>query len=237
MGGFDRPGKRWRLLSRSRAGATQAQAQTPLTVVRVAGVQTDDITPLCTRFRTGMFARAGLDVHRCRRNSGAATAAAVASGGVRGWEVEPALAHERASAESTAGRHRAAVVHETRNPFAKLVVAANEPYRTGKDFDGKTIAVSALTISARCRRYVAGEERRRCALRPLRRAAGLGDAHGQWSNIGSMRRSSSIRRSRRPCRAAKCARVSAPYDAIAPFFVLSGGSCTTDYADRQALPT
>jgi NitT/TauT family transport system substrate-binding protein len=125
-------------------GAVQARAQPALTVVRVAGVQTDDITPLVYAIRTGMFARAGLDVQSMPTNSGAATAAAVVSGS---YEIG------KSSLLSLMNAHlrnlplivvAAGVVHETKNPFAKLVVAADAPYKTGKDFDGKTIAVSAL---------------------------------------------------------------------------------------------
>ncbi|HXF33233.1 MAG TPA: ABC transporter substrate-binding protein, partial [Candidatus Acidoferrales bacterium] len=55
-------------------------AQPALTLIRVGGVQTDDITPLIYAIRTGMFRKEGLDVQSVASNSGAATAAAVVSG-------------------------------------------------------------------------------------------------------------------------------------------------------------
>jgi NitT/TauT family transport system substrate-binding protein len=214
-------------------GATQAQAQTPLTVVRVAGVQTDDITPLVYAIRTGMFARAGLDVQSMPTNSGAATAAAVASGA---YEVG------KSSLLSLMNAHlrnlplvviAAGVVHETRNPFAKLVVAANEPYRTGKDFDGKTIAVSALndlsTVSVDTWLEKNGGDAHSVHFVELPVSAMLtavvehrvDAAFILYPPLAEALSSGKVRA------------VSAPYDAIAPFFVLSGWFTTTDYAAKH----
>ncbi len=122
-------------------GSAQVSAQQTLTVVRVAGAQTDDITPLIYAIRTGMFAKAGLEVESVPTNSGAATAAAVASGT---YEIG------KSSLTSLMNAHlknvplvviAAGVVHESKNPFAKLVALSGTAYQTGKDFAGKTIAV------------------------------------------------------------------------------------------------
>jgi len=126
--------------------ALSASAQPALTTVRVAGVQTDDITPLVYGIRTGMFARAGLDVQSVPTNSGAATAAAVVSGS---YEIG------KSSLLSLMNAHlrnlplvviAAGVVHETRNPFAKLVVATDARFATGKDSPGRRSPSRRSTI-------------------------------------------------------------------------------------------
>jgi NitT/TauT family transport system substrate-binding protein len=214
-------------------GATQAQAQTPLTVVRVAGVQTDDITPLVYGIHSGMFARAGLDVQSMPTTSGAATAAAVVSGA---YEVG------KSSLLSLMNAHlrnlplvviAAGVVHETKNPFAKLVVAANEPYKTGKDFDGKTIAVSALndlsTVSVDTWLEKNGGDVRSVHFVELPVSAMLtavaehrvDAAFILYPPLAEALSSGKVRA------------VSVPYDAISPFFVLSGWFTTSDYAAKH----
>jgi len=216
-------------------GATQAQAQTPLTVVRVAGVQTDDITPLVYAIRTGMFARAGLDVQSMPTNSGAATAAAVASGA---YEVG------KSSLLSLMNAHlrnlplvviAAGVVHETRNPFAKLVVARTNRTERAKTLTGRRSPSRRSTISARCR-SIRGW-RRTAAMRTPSTSSSCRSRRcsRQWSNIGSMRRSSSIRRSRRPCRAAKCARSARPMMPSPRSSCYPGGS--RPLTTRPSIPT
>jgi NitT/TauT family transport system substrate-binding protein len=215
------------------SGATQARADTPLTVVHVAGVQTDDITPLVYAIKTGMFARAGLDVQSMPTNSGAATAAAVASGS---YEIG------KSSLLSLMNAHlrnlplvviAAGVVHETKNPFAKLVVANNSPYRTGKDFDGKTIAVSALndlsTVSVDTWLEKNGGDVHSVHFVELPVSAMLTavEEHrvdGAFILYPPLAEALS---------SGKVHAVSVPYDAIAPFFVLSGWFTTTDYASKH----
>jgi NitT/TauT family transport system substrate-binding protein len=215
-------------------GSASATAEQPvLTTVRVAGVQTDDITPLVYAIRTGMFARAGLDVQSMPTNSGAATAAAVASGA---YEIG------KSSLLSLMNAHlrnlplvviAAGVVHETKNPFAKLVVAANSPYESGKDFDGKTIAVSALndlsTVSVDTWLEKNGGDSHSVHFVELPVSAMLtavvehrvDAAFILYPPLAEALSSGKVRA------------VSVPYDAIAPFFVLSGWFTTTDYAAKH----
>jgi NitT/TauT family transport system substrate-binding protein len=214
-------------------GAVQARAEPALTVVRVAGVQTDDITPLVYAIRTGMFARAGLDVQSMPTNSGAATAAAVVSGS---YEIG------KSSLLSLMNAHlrnlplivvAAGVVHETKNPFAKLVVAADAPYKAGKDFDGKTIAVSALndlsTVSVDTWIEKTGGDSHSVHFVELPVSAMLtavvehrvDAAFILYPPLAEALDSGKVRA------------VSVPYDAIAPFFVLSGWFTTTDYAAKH----
>jgi NitT/TauT family transport system substrate-binding protein len=213
--------------------ATNASAQTSLTVLRVAGVQTDDITPLIYAIKTGMFARAGLDVESVPTNSGSATAAAVVSGS---YEIG------KSSLTSLMNAHlhdvplvviAAGVVHESKKPFAKLVALPNSTYRSGKDFTGKTVAVSALndlsTASvdswidktggdAKSVHFVelpVSEMQAAVTQHRIDAAFMLYPALAEAVSSGQVRV------------------VSVPYDAIAPFFVLSGWFTTTDYATKH----
>ncbi|HXP93567.1 MAG TPA: ABC transporter substrate-binding protein [Candidatus Binatia bacterium] len=213
--------------------AATVAAQPTLTVVRAGGVQTDDITPLIYAIRTGMFRREGLDVQSIPSSSGAATAAAVVSGS---YEIG------KSSLLSLMNAHlrnlpltvvAAGVVHETRNPFAKLVVAADAPYMTGKDFNGKTIAVSALNDlsqvsidawvdktggDARLVHYVELPVSAMPAAVVEHRVDG---AFVLYPVLADALASGKVRA------------VVAAYDAIAPFFVLSCWFTTTDYAARH----
>jgi NitT/TauT family transport system substrate-binding protein len=222
------------LLLSARGSLALAQPAAPLTVVRVAGVQTDDITPLVYAMKTGMFARAGLDVQSMATSSGAATSAAVASGS---YEIG------KSSLLSLMNAHlrgvplivvAAGVVHDTHNPFAKLVVAADEPgYTTGKDFNGKTIAVSALndlsTVSADAWIDKHGGDIKTVKYVELPVSAMMAAvvehrvdaAFILYPPLAEAMKSGKVRV------------VSAPYDAIAPFFVLSGWFTTSDYAQKH----
>ena len=222
------------LLLSARGSLALAQPAAPLTVVRVAGVQTDDITPLVYAMKTGMFARAGLDVQSMATSSGAATSAAVASGS---YEIG------KSSLLSLMNAHlrgvplivvAAGVVHDTHNPFAKLVVAADEPgYKTGKDFNGKTIAVSALndlsTVSSDAWIDKHGGDIKTVKYVELPVSAMMAAvvehrvdaAFILYPPLAEAMKSGKVRV------------VSAPYDAIAPFFVLSGWFTTTDYAQKH----
>lgn len=213
--------------------ASFASAQPALTVVRVGGVQTDDITPLVYAIRTGMFRKEGLDVQSIPSNSGAATAAAVVSGS---YEIG------KSSLLSLMNAHlrnlpltvvAAGVVHETRSPFAKLVVAADAPYASGKDFNGKTIAVSALndlsTVSVDAWVDKTGGDARTVHFVELPVSAmpvavaehRVDGAFILYPVLADALASGKVRA------------VAAPYDAIAPFFVLSCWFTTTDYASKH----
>ena len=214
-------------------GSGHASAQTALTFVRVAGVQTDDITPLVYAIKTGMFARAGLDVQSVPTNSGAATAAAVVSGS---YEVG------KSSLTSLMNAHvhnvplvviAAGVVHETKNPFAKLVALPDSPYRTGKDFAGKTIAVSSLndlsSVSVDTWIDKTGGDTKTVHFVELPVSAmqaavvehRVDAAFMLYPALAEATSSGKVRV------------VSVPYDAIAPFFVLSGWFTTSDYAAKH----
>jgi NitT/TauT family transport system substrate-binding protein len=210
-----------------------ANAQPALTLVRVGGVQTDDITPLIYAIRTGMFRREGLDVQSIPSNSGAATAAAVVSGS---YEIG------KSSLLSLMNAHlrnlpltviAAGVVHETSNPFAKLVVATDAPYRTGKDFEGKTIAVSALndlsSVSVEAWIDKTGGDSKAIRFVELPVSAmpvavtehRVDGAFILYPVLADALATGKVRA------------VAAAYDAIAPFFVLSCWFTTSDYAAKH----
>ncbi len=215
------------------ASASLVAAQPALTLVRVGGVQTDDITPLIYAIRTGMFRREGLEVQSIPSNSGAATAAAVISGS---YEIG------KSSLLSLMNAHlrnlpltviAAGVVHETSNPFAKLVVAADAPYKTGKDFSGKTIAVSALNdlsqVSIDAWIDKSGGDARTVHYVELPVSAmpaaviehRIDGAFVLYPVLADALASGKVRA------------VAAAYDAIAPFFVLSCWFTTNDYAAKH----
>jgi NitT/TauT family transport system substrate-binding protein len=217
----------------SALSSTPVAAQPALVTLRVAGVQTDDITPLVYGIRTGMFARAGLDVQSMSTNSGSATAAAVLSGTyeVGKSSLLPLMnAHLRNLPLVVIA---AGVVHDTRNPFAKLVVATNSRYKTGKDFDGKTIAVSALNDLSTA------------SLDTWLEKNG-GDAHAvHYVELPVSSMLTAVVEHRvdaafmlypplaEALSSGKVRAVCAPYDAIASFFVLSGWFTSTEYAAKH----
>jgi NitT/TauT family transport system substrate-binding protein len=206
----------------------------PPVTLRVAGVQTDDITPLVYAMKTGMFARAGLDVQSMATNSGAATAAAVASGT---YDIG------KSSLLSLMNAHlrnlplvvvAAGVVHDTHNPFAKLVVAADTSgYTNGHDFNGKTIAVSALndlsTVSVDAWIEKNGGDIKTVKYVELPVSAMLAAIESHrvdaafilYPPLAEAMASGKVRA------------VCAAYDAIAPFFVLSGWFTTSDFAAKH----
>jgi NitT/TauT family transport system substrate-binding protein len=208
-------------------------AQPALTLIRVGGVQTDDITPLIYAIRTGMFRKEGLDVQSVASNSGAATAAAVVSGS---YEIGKSSllslmnAHLRKLPLTVVA---AGVVHTTRNPFAKLVIASDSPLKTGRDFNNRTIAVSALNDlsqvsidawvdktggDARTVHYVELPVSAMPAAVAEHRVDG---AFVLYPVLADALASGKVRA------------LVAAYDAIAPFFVLSCWFTTSDYAAKH----
>jgi NitT/TauT family transport system substrate-binding protein len=124
--------------------ASSVYAQPALTTIRVGLVPTDDITPLVYAIRSGMFRKEGLDVSYVAGNSGTAMAAAVVSG---------AYEFGKSSMLSIVNAHlrglplvmiASEAIYDDKNPYAQFVVAADSPYKTGKDLNGKTIGTPAL---------------------------------------------------------------------------------------------
>jgi NitT/TauT family transport system substrate-binding protein len=123
--------------------ATPARTQ-PLETIRVASAADDDVTPVLYAQKTGMFAKAGLDVQLQRANNGAAIAAAVAGGSVDiGKSSLMALlaGHERGLGFVLVAPSG---LYTSEDPTAMLVVPQNSPIHSGADLTGKTMPTTAL---------------------------------------------------------------------------------------------
>jgi NitT/TauT family transport system substrate-binding protein len=125
------------------AAPLRVHAQT-LEKVRVAGVPTDDMTPIFYAVRSGLYQRAGLDVEVVATSSGTAATTAVIAGTYelgKGSPIATLVAHLRglpivAIANST--------MWDLRNPYNVLTVATDSPVKTGADLNGKLGAAAAL---------------------------------------------------------------------------------------------
>lgn len=119
--------------------------ETTLTTLRVAQSAVNyDSVPLYYAQRTGLFARADLQIEPQRVSSGAATAAAVASGTIdigksTSMAVISGFAHGvPLTVIAPAAQYDAA------SPDGQLVVAPDSPIRTATDLDGKLLATGTL---------------------------------------------------------------------------------------------
>jgi NitT/TauT family transport system substrate-binding protein len=115
-----------------------------LTKIRVGATVSEAVLGLLWAVDSGIFQRAGLDVDVQHSSNGSAVSAAVLSGSLEIGKssVIPLLsAHARALpfvVEAPGGVYVAA------DADAALVVRKDSPLRTGRDFNGKTLAVPAL---------------------------------------------------------------------------------------------
>jgi len=119
-------------------------AQGTLTSLRVAHVPVADAVPYEYAVQQGWFAQAGLDIQGAQLAGGSAAAAAVVGGGV---EIGSSNCFSAVLARAKGipvviiapgGRYQEEV------PTSALLVAADSTIKTGKDLEGKTIAVAGL---------------------------------------------------------------------------------------------
>jgi len=120
-----------------------AGAQTLQKIV-VAGPASESQTDLYYAIKTGMFARAGLDVSIVSLSSGAASTTAVITGtydlGITNvLPIFSAYLRGIPVAMLAPG-----IINTAAHPFAQLQVATDSPYKTGADLNGKTAASPAL---------------------------------------------------------------------------------------------
>jgi NitT/TauT family transport system substrate-binding protein len=137
--------------SRFLAGTAAALACVPLQLeaqglphIRVAGVATDDMTPIYWALKSGMYAKAGLDVEIVPVSSGTAATTAVVAGAYeigKGSPIASMLAHLRGLPLVVIGN---ASMWDPKNPFNLTVVAADSTIKTGADLNGKIAASPAL---------------------------------------------------------------------------------------------
>src|ERR1700677_555938 len=120
-------------------------SQTTLTIVHVAGVLSDEMTPVLYAEKSGLYAKAGLDVQIVPAGSGAAVSSAVLSGTYeigKSSLISLMNAHVHGLPLAIIG---GSGVYDPKTPYAQMVVAADSPIASAKDLDGKTIGVPSLS--------------------------------------------------------------------------------------------
>lgn len=130
----------------ARAADTRIVAQAPPAPItlRIAANPADDMTSVIYAQRTGLFAKAGLDVQIQRITSTAGLPAAVAGG-----------AYDIAKTSLTslfAARERGlsftivapAALYDTNSQIGGFIVPRDAPLPSGREFNGKTVAIIAL---------------------------------------------------------------------------------------------
>ncbi len=124
------------------AGA--AQAQPALVKLRIAGFESDALTPFFYAIRSGMFRRAGLEMEFSSIASGAASTAALLAGTfdiANASLISAMSAHLRDVPIVVVAPQ---IMYTQQNPYGLLQIAADSPLRTGADLNGKVIGVIAL---------------------------------------------------------------------------------------------
>jgi NitT/TauT family transport system substrate-binding protein len=125
--------------------APPAGAQTAgLLTIRVAGVTTDDLTPVIYGMSAGLYKKAGLDVQVISTSSGTAATTAVVTGAYemgKGSAVASMVAHLKNLPLVVVAN---GAVWNPAVPFNELLVAADSTIKSGAALNGKTIGVPAL---------------------------------------------------------------------------------------------
>jgi NitT/TauT family transport system substrate-binding protein len=125
-------------------GAPAVAGAQALQNIRVAAAPDEDVLGALWGAQSGIFRKYGLAVDVQRANSGSAVAAAVAGGSIDVGKSSPMsllTAHARGLPfvfEAPAS------IYSSDAPYAALICAKDAPLRTGRDLNGKTIAVSSL---------------------------------------------------------------------------------------------
>jgi NitT/TauT family transport system substrate-binding protein len=121
-----------------------ASAQAPLPVLRLGTTMADDYTPVLYAVNAGLFKKAGIDAQVTVLANGSTIAAAVAGGAIdigKASLVSLMNAHVRGVPIVLVA---AGAMYNAKSPYAELVMPADAAYKTGKDLNGKTIAVPAI---------------------------------------------------------------------------------------------
>jgi NitT/TauT family transport system substrate-binding protein len=141
------------VLTRARllAGASATLACAPAIVraqtldkIRLAGVVTDDLTPVFYAIENGLYRKAGLDVEVVSTPSGTAATEAVVSGAYemgKGSLIASLVAHIKGLPLTIVAN---GAMWDAKNPFSLMVVAADSTAKTGADLNGKTLSTAAL---------------------------------------------------------------------------------------------
>ena len=119
-------------------------ADPPLTVIRVSSVGGYDLAPLFYAQRTGMFKKAGLDLHYEPASSGAVIIPAVVQGTYdigHANVISLILAHMHGI---PIGLIAPGAAYDVKTPYAELAVPADSTVHSGADLNGGLIAVPSL---------------------------------------------------------------------------------------------
>jgi NitT/TauT family transport system substrate-binding protein len=119
------------------------RAQT-LEKIRIAGVATDDFTPLFYAIKNGLYQKAGLDVEIVPTSTGTVATEAVIGGAYemgKGSLIASLVAHLKGLPLTIVGN---GAVWDPKSPFSLMVAAADSPVKSGADLNGKTLSTAAL---------------------------------------------------------------------------------------------
>jgi NitT/TauT family transport system substrate-binding protein len=128
----------------SAAVVARPRPATAATKVQVSGFLSEGICPLYYGIKTGRFERAGLDVEYIAASTGSAGMSALLGGSVAiasSNMLSLAQAHGRGLPIVMIAPQ---VLYTPRTKEALLQVAADAPYKTGADLNGKTFAITTL---------------------------------------------------------------------------------------------
>jgi NitT/TauT family transport system substrate-binding protein len=123
---------------------TILRAQTSLEKIRLAGVATDDWTPVYYAAKSGLYQKAGLDVEIIPTSSGSAATEAVVSGAYemgKGSLIASLQAHLKGLPLTVVGN---GAIWDPKSPFNMMVVPADSKVKSGADLNGKTLSTTAL---------------------------------------------------------------------------------------------
>jgi NitT/TauT family transport system substrate-binding protein len=115
-----------------------------LVKVRLAGVHTDDLTPVYWGLQNGLYQKAGLDIEMIAANSGTAATTAVVAGTYelgKGSVMASLVAHLRGLPLTLIAN---GVVWDPKAPSTVAVVAADSPIKQPRDLTGKIASAAAL---------------------------------------------------------------------------------------------
>lgn len=125
------------------SGARAADPE-PISIKVAMSIINYDAAPLFYAQRTGMFARAGLQVEITRIASGAATAAAVASHTIDIGKSTTLAVIEGYARNVPLTIIAPAALYDAASPDGQTVVAADSPIRSAADLDGKLLGTGTL---------------------------------------------------------------------------------------------
>ena len=124
--------------------AAPAQTKPGMVTVRIASIPNDDMTSVLYAWKSGMFAKAGLDVQVDKATSGAAVATALIGKtyDIGKSSITPIFdAYEKGLPFTIIA---CAAIYDAKEPYGGMVVLPDSPIRTGKDMNGKIMGINSL---------------------------------------------------------------------------------------------